>query len=259
VVVVDVEQGHLRIGVPFGGHSWNVPGLEISDSGARILDHGPWLNPNICGESSDIPATVDTAQCAAVGERGLVAGALDLLLPQTIRGLPARDQLLVHREGDLDRERRHRLHHDVLDRGVERAAVDRLTAVGLPAVQPPASTPVSRDRLGMVRVIVGRHPLAAGATDDQALQEGGPFTRGALSAFGRPGGGIRLDLAHIRLVLGPGDPLANITNTTAIRAVVANGRYFDRAALDGLLDEARNESHSEAVIVRTGSARADGW
>jgi len=41
------------------------------------------------------------------------------------------------------------------------------------------------------------------------------------------------------LVLLGADPLADITNTTAIRAVVANGRYFDRAALDGLLAEVR--------------------
>jgi imidazolonepropionase-like amidohydrolase len=39
------------------------------------------------------------------------------------------------------------------------------------------------------------------------------------------------------LVLLDADPLADITNTTTIRAVVANGRYFDRAALDGLLRE----------------------
>lgn len=41
------------------------------------------------------------------------------------------------------------------------------------------------------------------------------------------------------LVLLDADPLAEITNTTKIRAVVANGRYFDRAALDQLLAEAR--------------------
>jgi imidazolonepropionase-like amidohydrolase len=39
------------------------------------------------------------------------------------------------------------------------------------------------------------------------------------------------------LVLLDADPLADITNTTAIRAVVANGRYFDRAALNKLLVE----------------------
>ena len=39
------------------------------------------------------------------------------------------------------------------------------------------------------------------------------------------------------LVLLDADPLADITNTTTIRAVVANGRYFDRPALDRLLAE----------------------
>jgi hypothetical protein len=37
------------------------------------------------------------------------------------------------------------------------------------------------------------------------------------------------------LVLLDANPLADITHTTMIRAVVANGRYFDRAALDQLL------------------------
>jgi hypothetical protein len=41
------------------------------------------------------------------------------------------------------------------------------------------------------------------------------------------------------LVLLDADPLADITNMALIRAVVANGRYFDRAALDRLLAEAR--------------------
>ena len=41
------------------------------------------------------------------------------------------------------------------------------------------------------------------------------------------------------MVLLDGNPLADITNITAIRAVIANGRYFDRAALDQVLTEAR--------------------
>lgn len=40
-------------------------------------------------------------------------------------------------------------------------------------------------------------------------------------------------------VLLDADPLADIANTAAVRAVVANGRYFDRAALDGLLRDAQ--------------------
>ncbi len=41
------------------------------------------------------------------------------------------------------------------------------------------------------------------------------------------------------LLLLDADPLADITNTTTIRAVVANGRYYDRVALDGLLTDVR--------------------
>jgi hypothetical protein len=41
------------------------------------------------------------------------------------------------------------------------------------------------------------------------------------------------------LVLLDADPLADITNTTTIQGVVANGRYFDRGALDQLLADAR--------------------
>ena len=40
------------------------------------------------------------------------------------------------------------------------------------------------------------------------------------------------------LVLLDGDPLADIYNLRKIRAVVANGRYFDREALDTLLARA---------------------
>ena len=39
------------------------------------------------------------------------------------------------------------------------------------------------------------------------------------------------------LVLLDADPLSDITNTTRIRAVVADGRFYDRAAVDELLRE----------------------
>jgi hypothetical protein len=35
------------------------------------------------------------------------------------------------------------------------------------------------------------------------------------------------------------NPLEDIHHTQRIRAVVANGRYFDRVSLDGLLEEAK--------------------
>jgi hypothetical protein len=41
------------------------------------------------------------------------------------------------------------------------------------------------------------------------------------------------------LALFDADPLEDIHHTQRIRAVVANGRYFDRVSLDGLLEEAK--------------------
>lgn len=46
------------------------------------------------------------------------------------------------------------------------------------------------------------------------------------------------------LVLLDADPLTDITNTTAICAVVANGRYYDRTALEHLLADAQTLLHS---------------
>ena len=46
------------------------------------------------------------------------------------------------------------------------------------------------------------------------------------------------------LILLDADPLADITNTQRIWAVIANGRYFDRAALDAQL-RAAQEAHEE--------------
>jgi imidazolonepropionase-like amidohydrolase len=40
------------------------------------------------------------------------------------------------------------------------------------------------------------------------------------------------------LVLLEADPLTNVQNTGRVRAVVLNGRYFDRQALDQLLADA---------------------
>jgi imidazolonepropionase-like amidohydrolase len=53
------------------------------------------------------------------------------------------------------------------------------------------------------------------------------------------------------LVLLDADPLADITNTTTIRAVVANGRYFDRAALDQLMTAAQAQA-SEKIDPESG-------
>ena len=58
------------------------------------------------------------------------------------------------------------------------------------------------------------------------------------------------------LVLLDADPLADLTNTTAVRAVVANGRYFDRAALDSLLTEVQTQiTHEPEPLGRARMGR----
>jgi imidazolonepropionase-like amidohydrolase len=47
------------------------------------------------------------------------------------------------------------------------------------------------------------------------------------------------------LVLLDADPLQDIWNTSKVRAVVANGRYFDRAALDQLLRDVEARAKQE--------------
>ena len=47
-----------------------------------------------------------------------------------------------------------------------------------------------------------------------------------------------IDVGKIDLVLLGANPLEDIRNTQRIKAVVSNGRLFDRKALDRLLDDA---------------------
>ena len=82
--------------------------------------------------------------------------------------------------------------------------------------------------------------VAAGLTPAEALAAAttGParFFREAGTA-GELAAGMRADL-----VLLEANPLDDIRNTRRIRSVVAAGRLFDRAALDGLLDRAATDA-----------------
>lgn len=79
--------------------------------------------------------------------------------------------------------------------------------------------------------------VSAGLTRLEALQTATINPARFLEATDSLGAVERGKLAD--LVLLDGDPLADIRNTRRIRAVVANGRYYDRAALDALLVVAR--------------------
>jgi imidazolonepropionase-like amidohydrolase len=66
---------------------------------------------------------------------------------------------------------------------------------------------------------------------------------GAADSLGTVAAGKMADL-----VLLDADPIADINNTTKIHAVIANGRYFDRAALDGLLPGPQKHQAVPSVV-----------
>lgn len=93
----------------------------------------------------------------------------------------------------------------------------------------------------------------AGMTPLQALQAATltpARVMGAADSLGTVEAGKLADL-----VLLDADPLADIANTRRVHAVVANGRWMDRAALDRLLHGARKGSPEACGRESTGGAR----
>jgi imidazolonepropionase-like amidohydrolase len=73
-------------------------------------------------------------------------------------------------------------------------------------------------------------------------------TSDAARFLGREGEfGVVTEGAHADLVLLDENPLENISNTSKISAVIREGVYLDRAALDGLLAQARSAANAAAT------------
>jgi imidazolonepropionase-like amidohydrolase len=78
--------------------------------------------------------------------------------------------------------------------------------------------------------------VTMGLTPGKALQAG---TRNAAEAAGKLSESGTVEVGKAAdLMLLDADPLANISNTRQIRAVVTRGRVLDRTTLDRMLDEA---------------------
>jgi imidazolonepropionase-like amidohydrolase len=107
------------------------------------------------------------------------------------------------------------------------------TDLGVPLVFPGASL---HDELASLVADAGLSPLEA----LQAATRNPPHLFGLERELGTVERGKRADL-----VLLEADPLADIRNTTRIRAVVQGGRVLDRAALDGLRAQAERAAQTD--------------
>jgi hypothetical protein len=249
-----------RLGMPFGGHVHSVTAIQASDSGARIVDHSI-ANMELMDACFYHLATVE--RCRPVAERFRRNGTWWVptwIYPPRMAGrahsrsIYAGFSAFVRKFlGDSSPSRsspRRTAAADSVPR--PRSIVDSL---GYMYVVRSAGLPVlaGTDTYGL-GVLAGfaLHTelatyVAEGLTPLEALQTATLNPAKMLRGTDSLGSVAAGKLADV--VLLDADPLADITNTAAIRAVVANGRYFDRAALDGLLAEVQakaNEAQAKA-------------
>lgn len=263
-VAIAAEARRLRI--PFGGHADDVAAIEAADHGARLVDHmNQFLDSSASGLHSVCwGAQADPARCQMIAahfrHRGtwlvptLVAclrmpvaagyGARSSLgkdgdaINGTVLGTAIRDSILsvsmhgtvrsINREGNW-------LRHMPLPwsapsqvggmRVLRQAGMPLLagTDLGPPGFSVPAELAIF---------------VAEGLTPLEALQTAtlNPAKMWhATDSLGTVASGKLADL-----VLLDADPLVDITNVTTVRAVIANGRYFDRPALDSVFTAAVN-------------------
>jgi imidazolonepropionase-like amidohydrolase len=192
-----------RLGIPFGGHLPSLSPAEASDSGVSIIDHTYGMDACI-----GPPASVE--QCVSIAERLRRNGTW--VVP-TLVYMEAGHKLTVDSSPGTP-----------LSMGVARSS-------GLPVL-------AGTDAAGIIWPGPSLHKemgllVKGGLTPLAALQAATLNPAQALHATDSLGTVAPGKLAD--LVLLDANPLADITNTKAIHAVVANGRYFGRPVLDSLL------------------------
>jgi hypothetical protein len=254
-----------RVGIPFGGHVPGENGLVVSDSGARILDHGEGISA-WCGADT----VLSLARCAAAAAQlrrngtwltllgGPVAISQRLILRAPYWGpilgdeLPAKDAKPWRPLSAAERRQRpstadfaaalpDSVRHSTSCYGgllMYAADVPVMPGRDWPML---GSLGVGVHTFMLQLVLCGVPPLWAlrTATLNPAL------ALRATDSLGTVAVGKVADL-----VLLEGDPLEDIWNVSKIAAVLANGRYFDRAALDRLLMEADAEWRTVAARER---------
>lgn len=244
-----------RLNIPFGGHAQEETPLEASDSGARIIDHmqyqmGARGLSQLCWGNT---ATVE--QCGPIAERFQRNGTW--LVPTLAAyvgggGRNARRVMLrfSHKietfwAGEL-------LSGNWLRDSVPASPGDSahlhmrvMQQVRLPIL---AGTDVATGIAGFLLHAELAMYVAEGLTPLTALQTATLNPAKALHAtdsLGSVAPGMLADL-----VILDANPLMDITNTTTIHAVIANGRYYDRTALDRILIAEQKIGHKWMVDAR---------
>ncbi len=253
-----------RAGLPFGGHvsAGTLTAQEAAEAGASIIDHA--VDP-ADGDGGDMRApclwsTATVATCRPVVEAFkrhgtwwvptfVVNNTHQLNQYYKVPFHPVTDTIGVHARAFQPFKGDSMLHRYPIDstaiaalrtRQAGRSGVLRLAReLGLPLLAGTDANP-GTFWIPSVPFGFGLHVelamyVAEGLTPLEALRTATLNPAKWLHATDSLGTVTPGKLAD--LVLLEADPLADITNTQRIRAVVANGRYFDRLALDTLLWE----------------------
>jgi len=248
-----------RVGLPVAGHTGGVSDSltpeAIADSGSWGDAHGS-LAEGICW-SNRAGDSLDEARCAALAARfrrtGTWVTANSMSSPSTVtqREHMARVQYwpraVTQRAWHTWAARPDSERHSILAYHPEPVAGSRFLAerVGVPLLVGTDFGPLP----GFLEIVPGfsLHDELGALVEGEVVTPLGALRAATLNparawhatdSLGTVEAGKLADL-----VLLDANPLVDINNTRRIRAVVANGRYFDRRALDRLLAVARRAGH----------------
>ena len=135
---------------------------------------------------------------------GFIAGAFDPLLSQPVGFIEPRLQLLLNRQRDLQRQRRHGLHQDLAYGLVDMLPRDALTNRST-LLDCFSLADVIRDAAPTPVVIPNAHPASTHATKNDALQQCRPLVWRAAPAIGAESLRVLPEPALVAFVLVPGD------------------------------------------------------
>lgn len=245
VIAAEARRQHI----PFGGHL-GLTAIEAADSGASIIDHSNRLTPSLTAPCLD-PDSASVERCQPIAQRFQRTGTWWVPTMVINDGIGANSFPALIRLLKLNRAfwpvtfgMDDSSFNDMIasmERTFRAQPSRKLLAiahrVGLPMLAGSDIFLPILDVPGFALHAELEIFVAQGLSPVEALQSATLNPAKMLHATDSLGSVAAGKLAD--LVLLDANPLADITNTRAIRAVVANGRYFDRAALDRQVDEVR--------------------